>query len=454
CRQTKRSSCWTSTVRILRINNLLLQVWSAYSSPVPKNLKQLVTLISLCTLLSLSGAFLFFIWLYNSLQYTFYPSAILSTASAIVTLITLVLLHPIRCILTIIIPTIGTKQGRKLLLSSCFMAVAFNIIPNIVTNTRTIFQMIRCISRHSANRIINSTYYFEVVTEDVSKVFITQVINSAREINFGKVNIFAQSETSLVERQLLKTTEKIKHEFLSIELLLKDGILTTNRVLAIFFIAFLLFNGSWYLKKYLTDIKFDNSYITNKLEKVVLEKKASDILTFSTKYLIRSTGLKLSKRELWICLFRIVILSLFLLPTALIIASDHITFQFAMAVGNWIDTLPDIPLTLQINYRGTLKICGVLKSSISHNKEYPWHMTIVSSNCKTQASSPNNSIIITVGLIYSLMYAMIFLEAYAQRLQRKISASFYERREDERVSYLFEKILKKHSANVSRTQET
>ncbi|KAM4622244.1 osteoclast stimulatory transmembrane protein [Discoglossus pictus] len=412
------------------VQNLFQEFWSAYSRPVPSSLKEL---------------------------YNYEPSAILSTTVAIFIFGILLLTHPIRCVLTIMIPTIGTKQGRRLLLSTCFMIVAFNIIPNLVTNITSTSQKIKCISQHSSEQILNSTMYFEAVTEDISGIVTKFIYEVDKVKNFPltpkqrNAKISAHSEISLVERQILKTTESIKDDFLAIEFLIKNSMLVTNRILACFFIMYLLFNGTWYLKRYLTDIKFDNSYITNKLERLAMEKEASQVLSCSTNRLIRSTGLKLSKKELWTCAFRMLILSLFIVPTALIIASDHITFQFTTAVGKWIDNLPAMQIALQVKYNVRIKWFGAIKSNFQNSKEYPWNMTLVSSNCKIEASPPDNAITFTVGIIYCLMCIMIFLEAYAQRLRRKISASFYERREDERVVYLFEKLLRKHNGNVINT---
>ncbi|MEE6521933.1 hypothetical protein FKM82_020296, partial [Ascaphus truei] len=453
-----RSVNWNRFQKVVfaRAPVLFLGAWSAYSRPVPANRKQLITLIIVCALLSLSNGLFLYNWLITSLQYESQPSAVLSIIVGIFLFCTLVLMHPIRCILTIIIPTMGTKQGRRLLLSSCFMITTFNIVPNIIANIQTILQMIKCISQHSSERLLNSTCLWEKATGDVSRMVAevnAEIAKAALKPFRRDVTFFAHTETSLVSSQILQTTERIKEDFITVESLFKDSILSANRVLAGFFIVYLLLNATWYLKCYLTDLKFDNSYITQKLEKLAEANKASHMLSCSPKRLIKSTGLTLSREERCSCLFRMAILSLFVLLTALIIASDHFAFKFATKAGTWVKSLPAAQITLQIKYDVVLKnpVIQFFHTNIplySKDGQYPWDMTFVSEDCITPASPPNNSIAFTVGFIFCLTFAMIFLEAYAHRLCRKISASFYERREGERVAYLFEKILQQHAANV------
>ncbi|OCT62304.1 osteoclast stimulatory transmembrane protein [Xenopus laevis] len=419
--------------------NVLKDVWCAYSNPIPKNRTQLLLLIILCCIISASIGLLLHNWLFRSLHYHTLLTVTLSSVVSTITFIVLVLMHPIRCMVTIMLPVMGTKQGRRLLLSICFMQIALKIIPNIISNMRAVPRTLGCISRHSAEMLLNSTFLFQTTITDINHLAKYDPF----ETKTSNVGISAQVNTSLVCDRISKISEKVQKDLTAVALLFKDRVLLSNRIIAGIFVLVLLFNATWYLKRYLTDLKFDNLYITKRLEKLALENNGSHLLTSSRVKLIRSTGLKLSKMEILHYIIRSLILVSFGLFIAMTIAVDHITYQFALTVGEWVEKVPSVQIEFDIKYRATINL-GLLTMNRPFHKMYNWNITFVSSQCRTQATPPDYSVARNVVLICCVISAMILLEAYAHRLCRKISASFYEQREEQRVSYLFQKILRKH----------
>lgn len=87
-----------------------------------------------------------------------------------------------------------------------------------------------------------------------------------------------------------------------------------------------------------------------------------------------------------------------------------------------------------------------IEQSISpFKRSYHQNLTFVSADCTVKwPSAPNPSVILAVGLLYCIIYALIFLERYSHRLCRKISASFFESQEDQRVQYLYKKLVRQY----------
>uniref|UniRef100_A0A8C3SAF5 Osteoclast stimulatory transmembrane protein n=1 Tax=Chelydra serpentina TaxID=8475 RepID=A0A8C3SAF5_CHESE len=420
-----------------KIQEVMLDAWSAYSKPVPSSCSELLTLFLQCCCIAVLTGGLFYNWMFSSLEYPFHLSSAIAVSFSLLLLLILFLVHPIRCMFTIIIPTLGTKQGRRLLLSTCFMIVAVNIIPNIMDNIKTILQVIKCICKNSSDSLLNST----------------TLLGKPRN---GHFQYTVDHSSSLVREQVLIASQKIKDDFSAVELLVKQTLLVANRVAAGFFLFYLLFESAWYLKSYLTNLRFDNIYITKKLEGLAVDKKAAHLLTRSPKKLIRSTGLKLSREEMVMCLLRMMLLTLVLMLTAVIIATDHIAFHLADTAVNEVAQFPSVPITLNIKYDAKISILpfiwkifnGVIsgeKSIANFERTYQQNLTFISADCTMKLPSPpNNFVALAVGMLYCIIYAMIFLETYAQRLCRKISASFFERQEEHRVQYLYRELLRKH----------
>uniref|UniRef100_A0A8C4W7I2 Osteoclast stimulatory transmembrane protein n=1 Tax=Gopherus evgoodei TaxID=1825980 RepID=A0A8C4W7I2_9SAUR len=299
-----------------KIQEVMLDAWSAYSKPVPSSCSELLTLFLQCCCIAVLTGGLLYNWLFSSLEYPFHLSSAIAISFSLLLLLILFLVHPVRCMFTIIIPTLGTKQGRRLLLSTCFMIVAVNTIPNIMDNIKTIVQVIKCICKNYSESLLTST------------------------ILLGKASM--QFDNFLIQ--------KINDDISAVELLVKQALLVANRVAAGFFLFYLLFESAWYLKSYLTNLRFDNIYITKKLKVWAVDKKAAHLLTSLPKKLIRSTGLKLSREEMMLCLVRMMLPSLVLMVTAVIIATDYITFHLADTAMNEVAQFPTVPITLNIKY--------------------------------------------------------------------------------------------------------
>ncbi|XP_063281974.1 osteoclast stimulatory transmembrane protein [Pelobates fuscus] len=435
---------------IPRIKSVMQDFFLAYSNPVPSNRKQLLILIIECLLLSLTIGLLMYKWFSSYLEYDSQPVIILTIIVVIFQFCLLILVHPIRCVISIILPSIGTKQGRNFLWSASFVAIMFNIIPNIVINLKNVFHTMKCIAQHSSESLLNSTDVFQNIVRDMTgrlTDFKDKVVRLSLSTTTRDMKIDANIDKSIISRQIIKLSENVNEEFTSVESQLKDGVLTCNKVLAVCLGLYLLWNAIWYLQRYLTDLEFDNMYITKQLKILALKKHASGLLPSSSKWLIRSTGVKLSREEICISLVQFLILSLFILLTVLTIVADHIAYQFALAVGAWVSDLPAMPIALQIKYDATVKAFLIIESNIAINQEYLWKMNFAESKCCQRPSPPNVSAIITFGFIYSFLFVMILLQAYAHRLRRKMSALFYPKREEERVSYLLEKIIHKHAVD-------
>ncbi|XP_032623267.1 osteoclast stimulatory transmembrane protein [Chelonoidis abingdonii] len=443
-----------------KIQEVMLDAWSAYSKPVPSSCSELLTLFLQCCCIAVLTGGLLYNWMFSSLEYPFHLSSAIAVSFSLLLLLILFLVHPVRCMFTIIIPTLGTKQGRRLLLSTCFMTVAVNTIPNIMDNIKTILQVIKCICKNYSESLLTST----ILLGKASMQFGHQVkeVTDKMADNFlmprnGHFQYAVDHSHSWVREQMLIASQKIKDDISAVELLVKQALLVANRVAAGFFLFYLLFESAWYLKSYLTNLRFDNIYITKKLKVWAVDKKAAHLLTSSPKKLITSTGLKLSREEMMLCLVRMMLPSLVLMVTVVIIATDYIAFYLADTAMNEVAQFPTVPITLNIKYDVKINALpfigkifnGVIsgeQSIVNSERTYQQNLTFISADCTMKRPSPpNNFVVLAVGMLYCIIYAMILLETYVQRLRRKISASFFERQEDQRVQYLYRVLLRKHN---------
>ncbi|NXH81870.1 OCSTP protein, partial [Edolisoma coerulescens] len=435
----------------------MADLWWIYSKPVPADGRELWTLFLQCSCITVVIGGLFYNWMFASLEYSWHLSVAMAISFSLLLLLTLLLVHPARCVFSMIMPTLGTKQGRKLLFSTCIMIAVVNITPNILGNIKTILQVIKCICKNSSDSLLNSTALLEKVSWEFGDA-IQETVRSIYKPMNGHFRFSLLQNSSLIYQKMHLAGEKISREFLSVEVLVKDSIRVANKLAAGFFMLYLCFESTWYLKNYLTNLHFDNFYITKKLERLAMDRKAAHLLVGSSKKLIRPTGLKLSWEEVVLCLVQAMLVTVALMLMLVVVALDHFAFSMADTAVRRAAQFSVVPVTLDIKYKVSAGVSWIMPFLFKvfkrpsaelllgdFNRTYYHHLIFSSAHCKiSPPTPPNPSVLLVVGLLFCILYATVFLETYARRLCRRIAASFFQSWEQERVLYLYRKLSRRH----------
>ncbi|XP_010395294.2 osteoclast stimulatory transmembrane protein [Corvus cornix cornix] len=437
-----------------KVHRTVADLWWIYSKPVPADGRELWTLFLQCSCITAVIGGLFYNWMFASLEYSWHLSVAMAISFSLLLLLTLLLVHPARCVFSMIMPTLGTKQGRKLLFSTCIMIAVVNITPNIISNIKTILQLIKCTCKNSSDSLLNSTALLEKVSWEFGDAVQESVPSLYKPMN-GHFRFSLLQNSSLIYQKMHLAGEKISREFLSVEVLVKDSIRVANRLAAGFSMLYLCFESTWYLKNYLTNLRFDNFYITKKLERLAVDRKAAHLLVGSSKKLIRPTGLKLSWEEVVLCLMQAMLVTVALMLMLVVVAMDHFAFSVADTAVRRAAQFSVVPITLNIKYKVEIRIVpfifqllpGPSKELLlgDFNRTYHHHLVFSSAHCRiSPPTPPNPSVLLVIGLLFCILYATVFLETYARRLCRKIAASFFQSWEEERVLYLYRKLSRRH----------
>ncbi|NXO96094.1 OCSTP protein, partial [Certhia brachydactyla] len=435
----------------------MADLWWIYSKPVPADGRELWTLFLQCSCITVVIGGLFYNWVFASLEYSWHLSVAMAVSFSLLLLLTLLLVHPARCVFSMIMPTLGTKQGRQLLLSTCIMIAVVNITPNIISNIKTILQVIKCICKNSSDSLLNSTALLDKVSWEFGDA-IQDTIHSIYKPMNGHFRFSLLQNSSLIYQKMHLAGEKISRDFSSVEVLVKDSIRVTKRLAAGFFMLCLCFESTWYLKNYLTDLRFDNFYITKKLERLATDRRAAHLLVGSSKKLIRPRGLKLSWEEVVLCLVRAMLVTVALMLMLVLVAMDHFAFSMADTAVTKAAQFSTVPVTLNIKYKVgaglswlmpfLFKVFGRPSEELllgDFNRTYHHHLIFSSACCSiSPPTPPNPSVLLVVGLLFCILYTTVFLEAYTRRLCRGIAASFFQSCEERRVLYLYRKLSRRH----------
>ena len=129
-----------------------MYLWSCFSKPVPRNCRELLTLLLLCLFIAVVTSGLLFSWLSGgTLRYPALWSGVAACVCGVCVLVVTALLHPVRCVLAIMLPTLGSSQGQRLLLATGVMLTLLSAPPNMAANVGSLTHTLKCSSEVSSD---------------------------------------------------------------------------------------------------------------------------------------------------------------------------------------------------------------------------------------------------------------------------------------------------------------
>nr|KAF6423263.1 osteoclast stimulatory transmembrane protein [Rousettus aegyptiacus] len=334
--------------------------WVAFSQPVPASSGQLLTQLLLCGLLAIAAAGLAHHWLVSSLLYPLGSSAMVATVCGFLVFLGLGLVPPARCLFALSMPTLGTEQGRRLLLSWTTATLAVTVVPNVLANIGVAGQVLRCVTEGSLESLLNTTQQLDTAS---------RALSPTSQVGGQGLTLQAQGNGSVFQLHMLRITQQIREDFSGLESQARTVVLVTQQVITGLLMLGLLADSAWYLHRYLTDLQFDNIYATRQLVQRLKEARATHLLSSPPAWLLRAAHPRLSQRELLRCLLRLGLLTLLLMATALTVVTDHVAFLLAQAAVDWARKLPAVPITLTVKYDASYTVLDFIPfSSTGH----PW----------------------------------------------------------------------------------
>lgn len=325
------------------LKGTVLHLWDIYSAPAPPG-RDVLALLSLCLSLAAITGGLLYHWLSKTLNYSYDASVHTACIYSVLMLLASFLCHPLRCVLTMTLPTVCTKQGRKLLVSASVMIVILNVIPNIALNVGAVARMLKCTTEGFTKSLLNSSEPLNKAKQDLVEEI--ERVNPWSNLNYlKKLAQLTNVDVSEVKDRFRKMIGQIELNFSHTTVLLQECLLLSNRILAALFVVLLVVESSRYLKSYLSSVRFGNS------SKELLQKESNRASRGRPWPPILPLRCRIQSHECPSCVIALLVVTFYFFVITLIVTLDHVVYHVVKLIIPWLLDFPSTSVTLDVSYK-------------------------------------------------------------------------------------------------------
>ncbi|XP_059841312.1 dendritic cell-specific transmembrane protein [Hypanus sabinus] len=420
-------------------------LFEAFASERKSGLKNILYLISLCLVLGMGAGGIVYICL-KTLECNFSVAlAVFGTLSVVIPG-AMFFSKYLRCFILIFLISCGTKKGRNALITLGTSTVLFNCAQNSFHNLKELVGNLNCFLIGMLPSIKYLLSRYKEVMEWISKhkvsknifVHIADDLKIYHTVNEDAIRI-KLNETSINIENQAKNIISMLSLFSSV---CKLSIALICLWLAVLFTWF-------YIRRFLTDIKFENNFITNQFLKFDEKQKEAgkphllQLTKKENKNFIRIPALCLSKMELRIMARFLAPVLSHLCIWIILIMLDYGVYLLTDSIRHHIDHLPTINITMKAKFSKYTTTLYIFKTTEEDEETFSSDIHLSKDACILKPTDSMSKLWILLVVLLAILLLLTLLSAKLTILKIFILSSFYKETEEKRVRFLHEKILQK-----------
>ncbi|KAM9861102.1 DC-STAMP domain-containing protein 2 [Aulostomus maculatus] len=333
----------------------------------------------------------------------------------------------------------------------------FNFLCDIVDG----FQWLCNIARAGELFCVIPSYIADHLKKRLADPVLTAFEHMKREFDFN----ISGSVTFDLDASSNKSLQEITHnimEEVSSDLQFLQMLFEPLKYCSLILLAFSFLRARWYRQRYLSDINFENVYVSTQLveldQQMTLEDGASvmPITLHEAKTYITPLSLTLTNKEQRAILGGVVSVVKHMVIGGLLLALDFIVFWMLDQVHHHAtgDVVARVPFTMSMQVNGSGYASDIFRDLVaSFNVLQQGNITVISKKCLLEPSEPSYATCFILGFLLGLALLITVTGAFMRRCSRLICACYYPERELERLRFLRQKILDERRA-VGRALRT
>ncbi|KAJ8354680.1 hypothetical protein SKAU_G00222470 [Synaphobranchus kaupii] len=218
----------------------------------------------------------------------------------------------------------------------------------------------------------------------------------------------------------------------------------------LFLLLLMYLQAALYKNRFLHQDDFDNIYITEQFEQMDLvryRQGRQTLLPLSDKEAltyIRPCSLTLTAKERQRAAVSSVSILRHIAMGCLVVLLDLVVFWVFDVVHHLVkgEIVARAPIVVAVQVNGSGYASDIFKDLVaSFEILQKGNITVLSKKCLMLPSEPDYYGYLIIGLLYGLSFFVAMAGSYSNRLRRCICSSYYPKREQERIFYLYNRIL-------------
>ncbi|XP_029359406.1 dendritic cell-specific transmembrane protein [Echeneis naucrates] len=405
-------------------------------------------LLLTCSFSSLLLSTLLLLYLLFHLRYETTVAGVITGCFGTLLTIALFLSKRVRCLGTLFVISVFMKKSRNLLLTAGTSLVVLKNIHNTLDNLTGLLRSVICNLKAKKSAIMAPFSNYVKMLK-----WIGSVLKGVTDL--GVVNVDSQLkiaprlESEKFREKLNEAEQRLNETVKYAQSVVSAVSSVTDRMFpAISFLVLMTFIVL-HIKKYCSDMKYQNRFISSKLVSFDEKQKAEGkphILPLTSKewklYTTIPSARPTTRESKAVMKFGVSIVVHFVV-WAIFITVDALLYWFVDIVTTKLSELEPFHVPLLMSIKGMASVIGVPLSEESHKGDFSYSVTLFEKKCLPEPKLLFYSSIFPLAVILLFLVFMALMTAKMSQLRLMVCEQFFSKVAEERVEYLHAKILRK-----------
>ncbi|KAI3361448.1 hypothetical protein L3Q82_013615 [Scortum barcoo] len=407
-----------------------------------------VTLLLTCSLSSLLLSSLLLLYLLFTLTYELAVAGGIAGCFGVLLTVTLFLSKRVRCLGTLFVISIFMKKSRNLLLTAGTSLVVLRNIRNTVENLTCLVRSMICNLKAKKAAIIAPFSNYVKMLQWLGSML--KGVTDFGVLNLdSQLNVSPRLESEEFRVKLTEAEQTLNETVRYAQSVMNTVSSATQRMFpAISFLVLMMFIAL-HIKKYRSDPKYENRFISSKFVRFDEKQKAEGkphVLPLTpeeeTMYPTLPSARPTTKEGRVMLKFGVPVFSHFA-AWVTFITVDALLYCFVDIVTRKLSDLEPfhVPLLVSINAIATL--VGIPLGEEKHRQDFSYSVTLFERQCLPEPKLLLSNSVVPLAAVLLTLLVMALMAAKVSQLRLMVCERFFSTAAEERVEYLHAKILRK-----------
>ncbi|XP_022518791.1 dendritic cell-specific transmembrane protein-like [Astyanax mexicanus] len=432
----------------------LVQTWTTvlmlYTTGQRNGWRHILLHTFTCLFISLAISSLLFITL-QAVRIELWLSCLIAAGFSLLMTVALCFSKNLRCFILLLLISCSMQQGRAVLLTTGAGLVMCLSVRNTFRNLCAVSQSIVCNLKKKKDLLDNTPImdYIRMI-QRVKKLL--KMVSDFGLVKFeANLDVSYWIESGVLRAKLQQAEKELQDKTDRAQAVFDLVIFVIKMVCPVLGIIFLVVLAALFLRKYLRNKRYKNTYITSKFVEYDEQQKAKGkphVLPLTKKEASNYLSIPSVKIRLKECLP----VALFFIPVGsyifcwlLLIGLDWLLYWIILVINKQLMSVKPFYIPLRVNVYKSEKILFLDVGEESNSADFSYSVNVFERDCVPEPTLLLSQSVVPLSVIISVLLILGLLTSKLEQVKLLASEQFFTETTEKRVKHLHAKILRKRS---------